>query len=93
VPTLVATLLLVALHRLLATATVHSNGLARIIKGKPAVLVRDGIPDRAAMRRYNISEDDLLEGLRMEQAECIEGVRLATIERGGKISVVPNGKG
>lgn len=93
VPTLAATLLLVALHRSLAMATVHSNALAWLIKGKPAALVRNGVPDRAAMRRYNVSEDDLLEGLRMEQAERIEDVRLATIERGGKISVVPNSKG
>jgi uncharacterized membrane protein YcaP (DUF421 family) len=32
---------------------------------------------------------DLVEGLRMEQVERVEDVRLATLEAGGKISVVP----
>lgn len=89
VPTIIATLLLVALHRLVAMATVHSNWLARFVKGKPVTLIRDGAIDRAALHRLNISEDDLLEGLRMECVEAPDHVRLATFERGGKISVVP----
>jgi len=91
-PALVATLLLVALHRLLAMATVHSNLLARFIKGRPVELIRDGKVDRAALRSNDLSNDDLIEGLRMEQAERIEDVALATFERGGKISVVPKTK-
>ena len=93
VPTLVATFLLVVLHRVVAMATVRSNPLASFVKGKPVTLVRDGIADRRAMRRHMISDEDLLEGLRMEQAQRIEDVALATIERGGKISVVPKSKG
>jgi uncharacterized membrane protein YcaP (DUF421 family) len=92
VQALVATLLLVALHRLLAIATMHSNLLARFIKGKPVVLVRDGTIDRSALRSCHLSDDDLLEGIRMEQEGRIEKVALATFERGGKISVVPVGK-
>jgi uncharacterized membrane protein YcaP (DUF421 family) len=89
-PTLVATILVVLLHRLIAMATVRSNWLARFVKGKPIILVRDGIIDNNAMRLANISDDDLLEGLRMEQADCVEDVRLVTFERGGKMSVIPN---
>jgi uncharacterized membrane protein YcaP (DUF421 family) len=89
---LTATLLLVVLHRLLAMATVRSNLLARFIKGRPVELVRDGKVDRAALRSNHLSEDDLIEGLRMEQAARVEDVELATFERGGKISVVPKSK-
>jgi uncharacterized membrane protein YcaP (DUF421 family) len=91
-PALTATLLLVVLHRLLAMSTVHSNLLARFIKGRPVQLVRDGKIDRAALRSNHLSEDDLTEGLRMEQAARVEDVALATFERGGKISVVPKSK-
>jgi uncharacterized membrane protein YcaP (DUF421 family) len=91
-PSLIATLLVVALHRLLAVATVRSNLLARFIKGRPVELVRDGKVDRAALRSNHLSEDDLIEGLRMEQAARVEDVALATFERGGKISVVPKSK-
>lgn len=88
VGTLAATLLLVALHRVVAMATVRWNPLATFVKGRPTVLVRDGEPDRKAMRRHGISDDDLVEGLRMEQTRDPSEVALATLERGGKISVV-----
>ena len=88
-PTLAATLVLVLLHRLVAMTTVRSNLLSLFAKGQPAVLIRDGKVFRKAMLRHGISEQDLMEGLRMEQVEKISDVALATMERGGKISVVP----
>lgn len=88
-PALAATLILVALHRLLAMATVHSNLLSRFVKGKPVVLVRDGVIDRRALTASHMSEDDLLEAIRMEQESGVHRVALATFERGGKVSVVP----
>lgn len=89
VPALSATLVLVVLHRLAAMATLRWNLLAGLLKAKPTALVRDGVADEAAMRRHGVSRADLLEGLRMEQVERIEDTHLATLEGGGKISVVP----
>lgn len=66
----------------------HWSVPSRLFKGLPVTLVEDGVLDRAAMRRHAISQADLEEGLRMEQVEAIEDVRLATLEAGGKISVV-----
>lgn len=86
---LAATLLVVVLHRLLAMATVHSNLLALFIKGQPIVLVRQGVPDARAMRGNAISDADLVEGLRMAQVERVEDAALVTFERGGSISVIP----
>ena len=88
VPALSATLVLVALHRILAMCTLRWNGLSYWLKGRPAVLVRDGEVDVPLMRRHGLSRGDLLEGLRLEQAETPDDVRLATLEGGGKISVV-----
>jgi uncharacterized membrane protein YcaP (DUF421 family) len=68
--------------------TLHSTWLAKLMKGQPVVLVRDGVEDRQAMRRHEIGEDDLLEGLRLEQVERPEEVRLATLENNGRLSVV-----
>jgi uncharacterized membrane protein YcaP (DUF421 family) len=87
-PTLGATLLLVVLHRVFVMLTIRWNWLAKIMKCEPVVLVRDGVRDRAAMTRHGIGEVDLLEGLRLENAEHIEDVHLATLENSGKISVV-----
>ncbi|MBO9558293.1 MAG: DUF421 domain-containing protein [Caulobacter sp.] len=84
-----ATLVLVVLHRLVAMATLKWSWLARAVKYAPAILIRDGVVDRGALRRHGISDADLAEGLRMEQVDRTEDVRLATLEGGGKISVVP----
>jgi uncharacterized membrane protein YcaP (DUF421 family) len=85
---LAASLLVVVLHRALAMATLRWNGLATFLKGTPVELVRDGQIDWAMLRRHGLSREDLEEGLRMEQEETSENVRLATLEAGGKISVI-----
>jgi len=91
-PGLAATLTLVCLHRILAMATLRWSLLANWLKSKPAVLVRDGQVDEKALKAHGLSEGDLLESLRLEQAESVEHVKLATLEGGGRISVVPADK-
>jgi uncharacterized membrane protein YcaP (DUF421 family) len=88
-PSLAATLTLVVLHRLLAWLTVRRNFLSSLIKSDPTVLVRDGVVDDAALARHGMSSDDLLEALRLQHVEDVREVRLATLERGGEISVLP----
>jgi uncharacterized membrane protein YcaP (DUF421 family) len=88
-PSLAATLTLVVASRLLQMATLHWGPLARLLKGAPVVLVRDGVVDSEKMHRHGISEAELAEGLRMEQYEKLQDIRLATLEGGGKISIVP----
>jgi uncharacterized membrane protein YcaP (DUF421 family) len=88
-PSLAATLTLVVACRLLEIATLHWSPLASLLKGRPVVLVRDGITDPKAMHRHGISDADLAEGLRLEQEEKLQDVRLATLEGGGRISIVP----
>jgi uncharacterized membrane protein YcaP (DUF421 family) len=92
-PAIAATLTLVVLHRLLAMATLRWNLLSRILKSTPAVLVRDGVVDEKALIRHGLSRADLLEGLRLEQVEKPQDVRLATLEGAGRISVVPKAEG
>lgn len=92
-PSLAATLVLVVLHRLLAVGAVYWNGLGWLLKGTPVVILRDGRADQTAMARHGVTHEDLLESLRMEQIERPDQVALATVERGGSISVVPKDKG
>jgi len=88
-PALAATLVLVILHRLLALATLRSNALAWLVKARPIQIVADGKVDRAAMRRANLSDQDLLEAIRMEQFPGPHEIHRATLEGSGKLSVVP----
>lgn len=85
---LAATMVVVILHRVMAMATMRSNWLARFVKGKPDILVRDGVIDESALRRHGVSHDDLAEALRVKGMEKPEDARLVTFERGGKISVI-----
>jgi uncharacterized membrane protein YcaP (DUF421 family) len=85
---LAATLLLVTLHRLFAWSALRWNLLSTWTKSDPVVLVEDGRVDHAALRRHGLSQEDLEEGLRLEQVEDCGDVRLAVLEGGGKISVV-----
>lgn len=87
-PTLAATLLLVVLHRVFVMMTIRWKWLAKLMKAEPVVLVRDGVKDENAMLRHGIGNVDLLEGLRLEQVDRIEQVKLATLENSGRISVV-----
>ncbi len=88
-PSMAATMTFGVLHRLLAYATLHWNPLSDWIKSRPSVLARDGLADHQAMTRHGISREDLLEGLRLKQVERVEDARLVTLERNGKISVIP----
>jgi uncharacterized membrane protein YcaP (DUF421 family) len=88
-PALSATLVLVVLHRILALGTLHWGWLSWLVKARPLRIVTDGAIDRHALRRANISEEDLNEAIRMEQFEHPDDIFAATLEGGGKISVVP----
>ncbi len=53
------------------------------------MLLRNGEIDQRALARAGFTSDDLLEGLRMQNVDALAGARLAMLEGGGKISVVP----
>ena len=87
-----ATLLLVVLHRLVAMLTLRWPALGQLMKGRPAILVRDGRIDHHALRRHQLTENDLHEALRVEKVGDVAGVARATLEGSGKISVVQKGE-
>jgi uncharacterized membrane protein YcaP (DUF421 family) len=88
-PGLIATLFLAVLHRLMAWVTVRSKHIASLVKGDPIILVEDGTVNDAALRKEGITRSDLAEAVHLGQIEHIEDVRLAILEGGGKISIVP----
>lgn len=89
-PTIVAGFGLVLLHRGLSNLAWYSDRFGMLVKGEAEVLVKDGVADRRAMKHHSISEKDLLEESRVRgQITRIEEIGLATIERGGQISIIP----
>ena len=85
-----AGLVLIMLHRLVATLAFHFRVFGPVVKGHPRLLIEDGQISGAALRKSHISSLDLDEALREEGMEPDpQRVRLAHLERDGTISVVP----
>lgn len=62
----------------------------RLIEGKPVLLIREGKYQHAAMNANSLDEEDLREAARLSHGlDDMEDVRQATLERDGKISIVP----
>lgn len=88
VPTLVATIVLVALHGALARASARWSWLSALTKGRSVVLVEDGVINRDRMRRAGIGEGDLRMALRAEGHEGLEDVQTLSLERNGDITII-----
>lgn len=88
VPTLVAGLVIVLLHRVLAHACVNCHWLGGLIKGHSELVIEDGQVNEERLRRHNFTEADMLEDLRLRGVASPEQVEMGHIERNGALSVV-----
>jgi len=90
IPTLVACVVLVALHWAMAAVSFRSSKFGFLVKGPTHQLVNDGKIDWDQMRRTHISENDLREAIRQHgHSDDIGKVNTAFLERNGSISVIP----
>lgn len=89
VPTLAAGATLVAMHRLLAYISFHTDWFGNLVKGNPILLIENGEIRPEGVRRENLSRQDMNEALRLQgQVTDLQKVRLAYRERNGRISVI-----
>jgi uncharacterized membrane protein YcaP (DUF421 family) len=89
VPTVVASLVIVVLHRALAWGCLHSLTQERLVGGAERELYRDGRFDEKQMSAALITRTDLFETARQQLgADDLSGVRAATLERNGEISLI-----
>jgi uncharacterized membrane protein YcaP (DUF421 family) len=87
--TMLASLVLVLLRRLLAWASFHSHTLGQLVKGNEHLLVENGHVNHENLARHNISENDLMEGVRESgNLDSLEEAETVRLERDGSISVV-----
>jgi uncharacterized membrane protein YcaP (DUF421 family) len=59
------------------------------LDGQPIVLVMDGKVLEGNLRRERVSVDELEAEARLQQSESLEDVKLAVLETGGNISIIP----
>jgi uncharacterized membrane protein YcaP (DUF421 family) len=87
-----ASLALVVLHRLLDRWACQWPRFEALVKGHSNILVRAGVPDREAMKFHAITDEDLMSEMRtIALTDRLDEVRLAVLERSGRISIVKYG--
>lgn len=86
---LVSAGVLLLMDRALGIMVVAEPWLERKLAGEPTVIVVHGRMDRAAMRRENVDEEEVLAAARHQGLPDLSRVRLAVLEDDGSISVVP----
>jgi uncharacterized membrane protein YcaP (DUF421 family) len=65
--------------------------LRMALDGQPIVLVLDGEVIDGNLRRERMTRDELEAEARLQQAESLADVKLAVLETGGNISIIPKG--
>lgn len=86
--TLIATLVLVVLHGVLARASARWSWLGHLTKGGAVVLVEDGVADAKRMQRAGIGEGDLRMALRTAGHANLDEVKTVSLERNGSITII-----
>jgi uncharacterized membrane protein YcaP (DUF421 family) len=88
-PTLGAGFVLVFLHRLFGMAAYYSHAFGILVKGKPVVLVQDGMLEHKNMLQEYISKHDLEEDMRLNaETDDLSRIQGARLERSGDISFI-----
>jgi uncharacterized membrane protein YcaP (DUF421 family) len=90
VPTLLAGIVMIALHTLLAVVAFRTDWFGSIVKGNPVLLIKDGEIQQQGVRQSGVSEQDLIQAIRLQAKQTNPSkIRLAYLERNGQISVIP----
>ena len=86
---IVPLLTLVFFHFVLTTLTRKSNLFSKIISGKPIIIINPNGIDYDAIKKLNITIDDLFEAMRGAGYFNIAEVQYAIMETNGKVSIMP----
>ena len=85
---LILVLTLLGWNRLVGFVTARSEPVARIVEGKADILARNGTVFHDALKTADLTLDDLEEAMREQDCPSIGEIRLAVLERDGRISVL-----
>ncbi|CAL8473637.1 DUF421 domain-containing protein [Caballeronia sp. S22] len=89
IPTMVAALVMVLIHRALAYACVHSPRLESLVVGVEREIFKDGHFNEEQMSAALITRADVFETARQElHAVDLDHVEVAILERNGQVSLV-----
>lgn len=88
-PTIAASAVIVAMHRLFAWLSLYSDAFGCLIKGESLSLYKEGKINQQLMKDTLMTEKDLIEGIRINSnLDTLEDVKEVFVERDGQVSVV-----
>ena len=79
---------LMACNYLVNFLSFHIPFVEKLVSAPPLQIIRDGKLLRRNMRREYVTEDELMDHLRMEGIEYVEDIKSAYVEGDGKISFI-----
>jgi uncharacterized membrane protein YcaP (DUF421 family) len=93
IPTVFAGLVLAVIHRLLAIASLYSEKLSVMIKGKEQSLFKNGRMNKSNLEKTAITKGDLMEGVRLNgNVYTLDDIEEVIMERTGELSVIKKEK-
>ncbi|WP_052430289.1 DUF421 domain-containing protein [Sporocytophaga myxococcoides] len=89
IPTIITSSILVTIHYFLSKMTLYYHSLGHQVKGNPHLLYENGNFIDATLKKNNISQDDILEAIRLQtHSESLKNIEKIYLERNGQISFV-----
>lgn len=82
---------IIFLHWLFAFGAFQHHKIGKLLKGKPAIVIKDSQIDWDVLQKNQITEEDLRESLREAlHIEQLQNVKVARLERNGRLSFILN---
>ena len=89
VPTIIASLAFVSIHKIIAAISVTNPFISHLVKGKPLSLYKDQIFNDKNLKKCSLSYGDVMEAIRIEMHQSnVEDIEEIFMERTGKLSFV-----
>lgn len=86
---ILATLVIMVLHRVVAWITYRSKKMGIILKGRELLLIKNGEPNEKNMKQTHITGEDILETLRKDvNVPSLDTIKEVYLERSGEISFI-----
>jgi uncharacterized membrane protein YcaP (DUF421 family) len=83
---------LVLLHRLVSFFASRNKYICKLIEGRSVLLFRDGTKETTMLKRYNITDKEILAAVHEQNMEDFKNVQSIWLEPDGKISVTKKSK-
>ncbi|MEO8765479.1 MAG: YetF domain-containing protein [Ginsengibacter sp.] len=89
VPTIIASVALVSVHKIIAIISVTNQTISHLVKGIPYSLYKDGKLNDKNLRKCLLSFGDIMEEVRLKlNQNSLDNIEEIFMERTGKISVI-----